>query len=113
VIVFPDAAPEDQTQPTLVHIGVTDLGSSDLIDRFDDDRSALEEAKDFLLGELALGPVPVADIRRGAEANGLSWPTIERAKKLLGVQARRISTAGGVRGSGRWEWFLELQEAGE
>jgi hypothetical protein len=35
-----------------------------------------------------------------------------RAKKLLGVQARRISTAGGVRGSGRWEWFLELQETG-
>jgi AAA domain len=113
VIVFPDAAAEDQTQPTLVHIGVTDLESSDLIDRFDDDRSALEEAKDYLLGELAGGPVPVADIRRGAEANGLSWPTIERAKKLLGVQARRISTAGGMRGSGRWEWFLELQEAGE
>ena len=113
VIVFPDAAAEDQTQPTLVHIGVTDLASSDLIDRFDDDRSALEEAKDYLLGELALGAVAVADIRRGAEANGLSWPTIERAKRLLGVQARRISTAGGVRGSGRWEWFLELQEAAE
>src|SRR4029434_10692269 len=72
VIVFPDAAAEDQTQPTLVHIGVTDLESSDLIDGFDDDRSALEEAKDYLLGELAGGPVPVADIRRGAEANGLS-----------------------------------------
>jgi AAA domain len=110
VIVFPDAAPEDQTQPALVHIGITDLESSDLIDRFDDDRSALEEAKDYLLGELALGPVPVADLRRGAEANGLSWPTIERAKKLLGVEARRISTAGGTRGSGRWEWFLELVE---
>jgi hypothetical protein len=110
VIVFPAAAPEDQTQPALVHIGITDLESSDLIDRFDDDRSALEEAKDYLLGELALGSVPVADIRRGAEANGLSWPTVERAKKLLGVEARRISTAGGTRGSGRWEWFLELVE---
>jgi AAA domain len=110
VIVFPDADPDEQTQPALVHIGVTDLGSSDLIDKFDDDRSALEDAKDYLLGELALGPVPVADLRRGAEANGLSWPTIERAKKLLGVEARRISTAGGARGSGRWEWFLELVE---
>jgi hypothetical protein len=108
VIVFPDADPDEQTQPALVHIGGTDLASSDLIDKFDDDRSALEDAKDYLLGELALGPVPVADLRRGAEANGLSWPTIERAKKLLGVQARRISTAGGARGSGRWEWFLEL-----
>jgi hypothetical protein len=113
VIVFPDAAPEEQTQPALVHIGVTDLESSDLIDRFDDDRSALDEAKDYLLGELALGAVPVADIRRGAEANGHSWPTVERAKKLLGVEARRISTAGGARGSGRWEWFLELVEKEE
>jgi hypothetical protein len=109
IVVFPDVDPEDQTQPALVHIGTSDLASSDLIDP-DDDRSALEEAKDFLLGELAFGAVPVADLRRGAEANGLSWPTLERAKKLLGVQARRISVAGGTRGSGRWEWFLELAE---
>jgi hypothetical protein len=110
VIVFPDAAPEEQTQPALVHIGVSDLESSDLIERFDDDRSALEDAKDFLLGELAFGPMAVVDLRRGADANGHSWPTLERAKKLLGVEARRISTAGGPRGSGRWEWFLELRE---
>ena len=55
--------------------------------------------------------VPVADLRRGAEANGHSWPTVERAKKLLGVQARRISAAGSPRGAGRWEWFLELDVA--
>jgi hypothetical protein len=113
VIVFPDADPDDQTQPALVHIGATDLDSSDLIDQADDDRSALEESKDYLLGELAGGPVPVADLRRGAEANGLSWRTVERAKKLLGVEARRISGGGSPRGAGRWEWFVELQESGE
>ena len=32
IVVFPDADPEDQTQPALVHIGVTELDSSDLID---------------------------------------------------------------------------------
>jgi len=110
VIVFPDAPSDEQTQPALVHIGSTELESSDLIDTFDDERGALEEAKDYLLGELAGGPVPVADLRRGAEANGISWRTVERAKKLLGVEARRISSATGPRGSGRWEWFLELQE---
>jgi hypothetical protein len=113
VIVFPDAAPEEQTQPALVHIGTTDLDSRDLVDQLNDDRSVLEQAKEYLLEELALGPVAVSDLRRGAEANGISWPTIERAKKLLGVEARRISTAGSPRGSGRWEWFLELQEQEE
>ena len=94
----------------LAHAGTVDLDSADLIDQFDDDRSALEEAKDFLLAELALGPVPVADLRRAADANGISWRTVERAKKLLGVEARRISSTSSPRGSGRWEWFLELVE---
>jgi hypothetical protein len=31
VVVFPDAGPEDQTQPTLVHIGISELDSSDLV----------------------------------------------------------------------------------
>jgi len=110
VIVFPDVAPEDQTQPALVHIGTTDLDSADLIDQLDDDRSALDQAKEFLLAELVLGAVAVTDLKRGAEANGLSWRTVERAKKLLGVQARRVSSASLPRGAGRWEWFLELQE---
>jgi AAA domain/Bifunctional DNA primase/polymerase, N-terminal len=109
VIVFPDADADDQTQPALVHVGTVDLDSSDLIDQAED-RSALDEAKHFLLRELVGGPVAVSDLRRGAEANGISWPTLERAKKLLGVEARRISTQGAPRGSGRWEWFLELQE---
>ena len=38
--------------PALAH-------SSDLVDQLDDDRPALEQAKEYLLGELALGPVPV------------------------------------------------------
>ncbi len=110
IVVFPDADPDDQTQPALIHIGVSELDSSDLIDSLMDDRSALEQAKDFLVGELAFGAVPVADLRRGAEANGHSWPTVERAEKLLGVQARRISSAGCRAAPGRWEWFLELQD---
>ena len=75
VIVFPDAAPEDQTQPALVHVGTVDLDSSDLVDQLDDDRPALEQAKEFLLGELALGPVPVSDLtpRRRGERDLLAY----------------------------------------
>ena len=113
MIVFPAADPDEQTQPALVHVGTTELDSSDLVDQLSDDRAALDQAKDYLLGELALGPVPVAELRRGAEANALSWRTVERAKKLLGVEARRISSSRSPRGSGRWEWFLELDEAGD
>jgi AAA domain/Bifunctional DNA primase/polymerase, N-terminal len=110
VIVFPDAEPNEQAQPALVHVGGSELQSGDLIDELLDDRGALDEAKDYLRGELAFGPVAVAELRRGAEANALAWRTVERAKRLLGVEARRLSSAG-PRGSGRWEWSLELVEA--
>ena len=113
VIVFPDADPDEQTHPVLVHVGTTELDSADLVDQLNDDRSQLEQAKDLLFSELAFGAVPVADLRKAAEANAISWPTIERAKKLMGVQARRISTPGGQRGSGRWEWYLELDDQAE
>ena len=110
VPVFADADPEERTQPALVHVGTSELDSSDLVDQVNGDRAVLDQAKDYLVTELALGPVPVADLRRGAEAHGISWRTVERAKKLLGVEARRISSAGTARGAGRWEWFLELAE---
>jgi putative DNA primase/helicase len=97
----------------LAHVGTVDLDSADLIDQLADDRPALEEAKVYLLGELALASVPVSELRRGAEANGIAWRTVERAKKLLGVEARRVSTSVAARGSGRWEWFLELSEPSE
>jgi hypothetical protein len=110
VVVFPEADPEERTQPALAHVGDCDLDSSDLVEQLRDDRAAREQARDFLLGELAFEPVPVNDLRRGAEANGISWPTIERAKDALGVQARRISKSGSPRGSGRWEWYLPRDE---
>jgi hypothetical protein len=103
-VVFADAAPEDQTQPALVHVGTVDLDSSDLIDQLADDRTVLEQAKDYLLGELVGGPVAVTDLRRGAEANGVSWPTIERAKSFSASRRaafpRRTRRAARAAGSG-------------
>ena len=113
VVVFSDAEPDDQTQPALVHVGTTELDSSDLVDQLNEDRSALDQAKDYLYGELAFGPAPVTALRKGAEAHAISWRTVERAKKLLGVEARRVSSETAPRGAGHWEWFLELIEPDE
>ena len=61
----------------------------------------------------APGPVAVAALRKGAEAHAISWRTVERAKKLVGVEARRVSSGTAARGVGHWEWFLELVEPAE
>ena len=43
---------------------------------------------------LVNGPVPVADVKDAATANGMSWPTIERAKNkaknIVAVQAGEL-----------------------
>jgi len=60
--------------------------------------SAREQAAGLLREVLGDGPVPVAELHREAEARGLAWRTVERAKAGLGVRAVR---------SGRgWAWVL-------
>lgn len=50
-----------------------------------DDRSALEEAKDFLREELADGSKPAKDVQARAQANGISRATLRRAQTALKV----------------------------
>jgi putative DNA primase/helicase len=51
--------------------------------------SALTEAKEFLEEELAIGPVPQADIKKRAQDADISWITLKRAKKALQVIAAK------------------------
>jgi putative DNA primase/helicase len=51
----------------------------------DEERSDLDDAKDFLRGLLAEGPVPSKQIRGDAEGAGHAWRTIQRAQKALGI----------------------------
>jgi putative DNA primase/helicase len=51
----------------------------------DEERSDLDDAKDFLRGLLADGPVPSKQIRGDAEGAGHAWRTIQRAQKALGI----------------------------
>lgn len=55
---------------------------------------------DFLRTVLADGPVNVFDIKRQATDAGLSWRTVERAAKDIGIITRKLGFADG------WAWEL-------
>jgi hypothetical protein len=60
--------------------------------------AARDEAKKFLAGLLAGGPVSSADVEEAATANGISRRTLFRAKADLGIAAKKS-------GDG-WTWQL-------
>lgn len=70
-----------------------------------EERGARTEAADFLKAELDAGPKPVKLLIDAAEAAGLSWRTVERAKEQAGVQVRKAGF------SGAWEWALKTASA--
>ena len=69
-----------------------------------DERLEIDEACDFLVGELGPDRRLEADVRAAAIARGISEATFRRARKKLGV----VSSREGF-GSER-RWFLELPE---
>jgi hypothetical protein len=66
-----------------------------------EEATARGEAKAMLVDELADGPRRVAELKHAAEAAGISWPTVERAKKQLKVRARKAAD--------HWSWELPEQ----
>lgn len=70
-----------------------------------EERSARDEAKDFLRALLSDGPVPAKQIQKDADDAGHNWKTVQRAKKDLGIIAEKI---GGyfAKGAQRWVWKL-------
>jgi putative DNA primase/helicase len=63
-----------------------------------EDRDALSEAESFLQEQLTGGPVPTNTLKAAAGAHAISWRTIERAKKSLGVEASQKER--------KWFWKL-------
>jgi putative DNA primase/helicase len=90
------------TWGTLVEGTARELLGQAEMDSDPEERSALDEAKDFLRMELADGPVSKKEIERDADGMGISPRTLKRAKKDLGIEARKEGFAKG----GVWKWAL-------
>ncbi|MEW8548587.1 MAG: AAA family ATPase [Candidatus Thiodiazotropha sp.] len=63
-------------------------------------KSAMAEAMNFLTDLLKEGPVLSKEIKKDVEQAGLSWATIKRAKKSLGIEANKDGM------DGKWSWSL-------
>jgi hypothetical protein len=70
-----------------------------------DQRSAREEARDFLVQTLADGPKPQLEVQAEAATMGISRATLRRAKGDLGVAAKKTPD--------HWEWSLPRRPQGD
>ena len=86
-------------------LGTSERSASDLLDSGTEVRSARDEAVELLRAELNKGPKPVPKLRAAAHAAGVSWRTMERAKKQLGVTTTKQGFDEGV-----WVWKLPTED---
>ena len=67
-----------------------------------DEKSKLDEAKNFYRQILADGPLRVPEVRQQAEELGIAKRTLERARQALGIKAKQT----GFGETKEWEWYL-------
>jgi len=65
-----------------------------------EERSAMDDARQFLLGLLADGPVRAGQIKSDADGAGFNWRTIQRAADRLNIERHKDGMRGG------WTWKL-------
>lgn len=68
----------------------------------DDERSAREDAAEWLRTALADGPMKADDVKRQAKQNSIAERTLNRAKTIAGVQTKREGFGPGA----TWYWML-------
>lgn len=73
-----------------------------------EDRAERRDADELLRELLAEGERPSLELFKAARANGVSERTLHRAKRRLGIKARREGVPG--KKGGRWYWFLPGSE---
>jgi hypothetical protein len=71
--------------------------------------SATDEAEDVLRAILDDGPLPAGEAQRLATDAGVADRTLDRARRLLGVTARKVGKPGEA--GQHWEWSLPPKDA--
>jgi len=92
--------------------GPSDLNPSDLNrqEGTQSEKSALQEAIEFLTSHFSDGPQPAEEILKQAKKVGISESTLERARFKIGVRSHRVNSEGQSRGKGSWMWNLATEE---
>lgn len=88
------------------HLSAEDLNAPPLSEDADEDRSALDQAQEFLQDVLSAGPVLYEDLVKAMKKAGIAFRTLRRAKLLIGVKSRRRPVDGMATKQQLWEWFL-------
>ena len=88
--------------------GETVLGADQLLRMpvDDEEKSALDEAMEFLVDELGMHPVTAKKVQKDARDAGISERTLNRAKRRLGVRSERES-------DGSWTWVMPRSDEEE
>src|SRR5262245_52446833 len=74
------------------------------------DRTAVTVGEEFLRSLLTDGPMATAEVKREANAAGLSWATVRRAQARLGIRPIRVAESrDGLGGRGYWSWSLPVE----
>lgn len=98
-----DRLGRDIIAPKIRELGRSPHIGSDLLTPIDPaPAGAIAEAIRFLQEELADGPKPASQLQETAEAAGLSWDTVKRAKQRAGVSSDKQKGVA----NGRWLWTL-------
>ena len=96
--------------PRLEWDGASSLTAEDLmstpVHEADEETSALQQAKAFLTEFLGEGAQLYSDITSASKEAGISKRTLDRAKPLLDVKARRRSLNDTPSKDWPWEWYL-------
>jgi hypothetical protein len=89
-----------------VYEGVSEATAGQLlrVPADEEEKSALTEAKEFLLSELRRFPVSANSVKRSAREADISERTLKRAKQALGVRSEKEM-------DGSWTWSLPGEKA--
>jgi len=73
----------------------------------EEEKTAIDEAREFLLETLGTGSVDAKNILTQSRKNGINDKTLQRAKRAMGVKSEKADFAGG------WRWRLPDEDGQE